>query len=257
MRNEREEKVEKHQRREQVESAIKIIKCSSCSQEPYGAPANPKGGAESIEVRAAKKRKWRLQQVLRDCPRFEVMRTQTTKSSFVSLVDHLLYITLRINTCHCMYRLWALPVYCTVSGNSLTTCSTEIKCVTPQHATTVSQAFNQKCSIRYVSRSNIQYMCCDTLWDCSEGQSYSCSLCLRRQDVLTSQLTLRWSRRGWRLLQYCASYLNKHFLPTLPIWHSLLQFYGAPRTSSIFKIQLADKHFTYLTFDVVKHLQFA
>lgn len=100
------------------------------------------------------------------------MRTQTTKSSFVSLVDHLLYITLRINTCHCMYRLWALPVYCTVSGNSLTTCSTEIKCVTPQHATTVSQALNQKSSIRYVSRSNIQYMCCDTLWDCSEGDLF-------------------------------------------------------------------------------------
>lgn len=36
---------------------------------------------------------------LGDCPRFEVMRTHTAKVLFVSLVDHLLYIILGINTC--------------------------------------------------------------------------------------------------------------------------------------------------------------
>lgn len=54
MRSKGSEKGEKHQRREQVESAIKTIKCSSCSQEPYGAPANSKSDAEYFEVCAAK-----------------------------------------------------------------------------------------------------------------------------------------------------------------------------------------------------------
>lgn len=38
-----------------MESAIKGIKCSLCSQETYGAPANSKSDAESIEVCIAKR----------------------------------------------------------------------------------------------------------------------------------------------------------------------------------------------------------
>lgn len=53
---EREEKVETHQREGRgEESAIKRIKCSLCSQETYGAAANSKSGAESIEVCIANK----------------------------------------------------------------------------------------------------------------------------------------------------------------------------------------------------------
>lgn len=104
MRNEREEKVETHQRGGRgEESAIKRIKCSLCSQETYGAAANSKSDAESTEVCIAKKKgSEEYSRFLGDCPRFEVMRTQTeNKILLVSLVDHLLYITLRINTCRC------------------------------------------------------------------------------------------------------------------------------------------------------------
>lgn len=45
---------ENHQRKERVESAIKRIKCPLCSQKTYGAPANSKSDAESIEVCIAK-----------------------------------------------------------------------------------------------------------------------------------------------------------------------------------------------------------
>lgn len=65
-----------------MEGAIKRIKCPLYSQETYGAPANSKSNAESIEVRAAK-RSEEYSRFLGDCPRFEVMRTQTTQSSCV------------------------------------------------------------------------------------------------------------------------------------------------------------------------------
>lgn len=71
--------------------AIKRIKCSLCSQTTYGAPANSKSCAESIEVCIAKGSE-ECGRFLGDCPRFEVMRTHTAKVLFVSLVDHLLYI---------------------------------------------------------------------------------------------------------------------------------------------------------------------
>lgn len=79
---------------------------------------------------------------------------------------------------------------------------------------------------RYVSRSNIQYMCCDVFWDCSEGDIFCHRpvLCVYAGKMF---LFLSWGyvgveeSNGWRLLQYCSAYLNTHLLPTLHMWHLL------------------------------------
>lgn len=83
---------------EEWRAPLKEWKCSFCSQETYGAAANSKSNAQSIEVCTVRRSEeysaglgGRLSQIWRD-------ENTDNKISLVSPVDHLLYITLHINS---------------------------------------------------------------------------------------------------------------------------------------------------------------